>query len=440
MSVSSLLASLLLLLILFSMLCGFVASWAWVTWRVRNGEPIVPRLCEPRREVPWGLGSVVLVILSWVVVNLTVVTLYAYLTQGNAPAAVTPAKKVAKAGAAPAKKTPGAGAAPAKQARGDAKAAAVDRTLGFTEQLAIVSMINAILLVTLPGLLRATSGAGLSDLGLSRRHLTQQIGVGMMAFFLVSPFVYALNAVAVQLWHPEKHPLEKMVRHESAMGIAELAVLSAVLLAPMTEELIFRGVIQRWLSRSFNSTRNPSNLFEEPASPTDGAVTEEVAAEELAGPWPESETTVADNPFAPPTSLVGRTTDTPFSPSAGLDGRLTRTSVQPIVLTSLLFAAVHFQQWPAPLGIFVLSLGLGYVVQQSGSLIAAMVMHSLFNGLGTFLLLLMVQIGGLPEDVSAKKPAPKPVEPPAGCVVIEQAITGCFERATARTVQHLWDQ
>jgi hypothetical protein len=63
------------------------------------------------------------------------------------------------------------------------------------------------------------------------------------------------------------------------------------------------------------------------------------------------------------------------------------------VITSAVFAAVHLPQWPAPLAIFFLSVGLGAVYQGTGSLIASLVMHALFNGLGTMMLFLAILAG-----------------------------------------------
>src|SRR5262249_47807652 len=88
--------------------------------------------------------------------------------------------------------------------------------------------------------------------------------------------------------------------------------------------------------------------------------------------------------------------------------RLERAEVLAIVLASSFFAAVHLPQWPAPLAIFVLSIGLGLVYRRTGSLTSAIVMHAMFNGLGTLLLYWALQHA----DILAKTP-----KPPAGCVV-----------------------
>ena len=84
-----------------------------------------------------------------------------------------------------------------------------------------------------------------------------------------------------------------------------------------------------------------------------------------------------------------------------------RESPAPIVIISALFAVVHLPQWPAPIAIFFLSLGLGVVYQRSGSLFASFVMHALFNGFSTLILFQAVLIGA---------PADPKVAPTATCI------------------------
>ena len=75
-----------------------------------------------------------------------------------------------------------------------------------------------------------------------------------------------------------------------------------------------------------------------------------------------------------------------------------------IVLTSLIFAALHAAQWPAPIPLFLLAVGLGVVYQRTGSLLAPIVMHAVFNGFST-LMLFFVALQGADKE----KPADRPV-------------------------------
>jgi hypothetical protein len=51
-----------------------------------------------------------------------------------------------------------------------------------------------------------------------------------------------------------------------------------------------------------------------------------------------------------------------------------------IAIASILFAVIHqdAEHWPA---LFVLALGLGYSYEKSGSLLRAIFMHAMFNGI-----------------------------------------------------------
>jgi hypothetical protein len=64
-----------------------------------------------------------------------------------------------------------------------------------------------------------------------------------------------------------------------------------------------------------------------------------------------------------------------------------------IVLTSLIFASVHAAQWPAPLALFPLAVVIGTVYYRTGSLIAAVCMHAMFNGISTLMLFIAVLSG-----------------------------------------------
>ena len=56
--------------------------------------------------------------------------------------------------------------------------------------------------------------------------------------------------------------------------------------------------------------------------------------------------------------------------------------------TALLFAMSHANVWPAPIPLFLLALGLGWLAQRTQSLLGAMIWHALFNGVACVELLL----------------------------------------------------
>jgi membrane protease YdiL (CAAX protease family) len=178
-----------------------------------------------------------------------------------------------------------------------------------------------------------------------------------VSWLLFTPGVYGVFLIAQLVWKAEKHPLEQMMRANATTPVFILAVVSGVILAPAVEELFFRGILQGWLTR----------VFAEPKPPAAQAallLAEEPAADDLELRFDEPE---ADR-------------RTP--------GRFRRelTRMLPNVITSILFAAVHIPQWPAPVAIFALSMVLGVLYQRTRSIAGPFVLHALFNGLSTVML------------------------------------------------------
>jgi membrane protease YdiL (CAAX protease family) len=52
---------------------------------------------------------------------------------------------------------------------------------------------------------------------------------------------------------------------------------------------------------------------------------------------------------------------------------------------------LHYEQWPAPVPLFLLSLVLGWLVYRTGRLTSSIVLHATFNSFSTILMLLMTE-------------------------------------------------
>jgi membrane protease YdiL (CAAX protease family) len=68
-----------------------------------------------------------------------------------------------------------------------------------------------------------------------------------------------------------------------------------------------------------------------------------------------------------------------------------RQVVGAIYGAALVFGSVHASVWPAPVPLFVLGLALGFLAHRTQSLVAPMVLHSLFNGVACVVLALSRQ-------------------------------------------------
>jgi len=136
--------------------------------------------------------------------------------------------------------------------------------------------------------------------------------------------------------HPREHDLLQILGEAHDPPIKFAIIASAIVLAPMFEEMLFRGFLQSATLAALNR-------------------------------WSDS------RDRAP----RGRT-------NAATPGWLKWLA---IVLASIAFTAVHQHLWLMP-PIFVLSLCLGYVYERTNNLWAPITIHALFNAASTALFLI----------------------------------------------------
>lgn len=367
--------------VLLAIFCGVLASWGWMIVRLIEHRPFLPPgpIVE-RRPTPWGAGTILLVMLTYFVVSYEAFLQYHDATRPTAPHVKAPAGPDQKPAEVVAKKADG-------PARGRFP------KLSYAEMLAIQGAVNAVLLILLPAIARLTSGTRPIDLGLTLRDGHRQLAVGLVAVFVLMPVVYTVQTASVFLLgltadqqEQFKHPIAKMLHAEFSPGIAVLALLTAVVLAPAFEELLFRGFIQSWLVKSLDQILR--------RRPTLAEITEL--------PDPDLDVWEAiDEPGPPKPVPVEKTPRSRTAAGAG------------IVLSSMIFAGLHADQWPAPIALFLLALGLGYIYERTGSLLAPICMHAVFNGFAT-LMLFLVALSPTPPEKPAAPTLVKPVTPTDG--------------------------
>ena len=382
--------------LLLTIVFGALVSWIWTIRRLWSHRPLLPKapLVE-RRKTPWGVGTVLLVLVVYVLVSRYVLEWYALASRGETPrnqaAAPVPIEK--------------------KHAEHPDADESLPWGLSLTELMFAQAAISEVLIILLPGLIWLTSRARLRDLGLSLAGWRRQAAVGIVAVLFLLPIVYGVQAACVTyLEVPDRearrHPVEKMLREDPSGGVAYLAFLTAVVVAPAFEELLFRGIIQSWLVKALNrfGRREAPAPAKRPDAPSAPAKTFQVGsmapnamvdpdldrhsidngywvpAEDLRIPDGQEITEQAKpdevlNPSADPNDSSPNTSKLLEQPRSPI---LTGLA---IVLTSLFFAALHAPQWPAPIALFLLSLGLGVVYLRTGSLLATICMHAIFNGI-----------------------------------------------------------
>ena len=175
-------------------------------------------------------------------------------------------------------------------------------------------------------------GGGLAPLGLGARDSARGLGFGLITGFAVIPLVFGAAILtdwvyrAIDYTHPDAHDLLRVLRRSGEPVTRILIVAGATVVAPLAEELMFRGHLQTLLRRMLGGS------------------------------------------------------------STGGGGVSPTASWGAIVIASAMFAAVHpAWTWPP---IFLLSLCLGWLYERTGNLWAPVALHALFNTTSTVIFLL----------------------------------------------------
>jgi membrane protease YdiL (CAAX protease family) len=244
--------------------------------------------------------------------------------------------------------------------------------------LLILRPLSAGLIVTF---LRFDMSSTIEDLGFSLRRAKTDIMVGLIAFLAIGPIVYTLQDVLTRAYtaiageSPGVHPLIKTVESQPTQSVLLLTAVSAVLVAPVVEEFIFRAVLQGWLEKLFRKVH--------------------IAADQR-----QDNSAAANAESRPPTQLD------PSNPYAAgdVDERQYMSAaisvpepvlVAPIFFSSLLFAIFHIGHGLAPIPLFFLALVLGFLYQRTHRILPCVVVHLCINGLSMLYLWLAV-INGWP--------------------------------------------
>lgn len=228
-----------------------------------------------------------------------------------------------------------------------------------------------------------------SVIGWRSDRLWPDLKIGLMGYLMIIPIVM-LIAFLASLWVPYEHPTMKLLASDPRIGTIGVCWFMAVLVAPISEEFFFRGVLQNWLQR-FNANMFRSNQI-------------------VMGGWyggPEGETILEEDSIGDSQSdsnLPAVASDNPYRSPAMMQpasvesngGDPNQNAIIPIVLTSLIFGFLHFGQGAAPIPLFVLSLGLGFLYQRTRSLVPCFIVHFLLNGYSMFWFTVSIYFGEAP--------------------------------------------
>jgi membrane protease YdiL (CAAX protease family) len=233
---------------------------------------------------------------------------------------------------------------------------------------AVADPLTLALIILGLGALRASRPA---HLGLTHTRLGANIRIGFVAWAAVTPVVTAVHAAAEYLTPADlrdAHPVFEASQLELSVTECGLIILMVTLLAPLMEEVIFRGL---WLSWQLRGGWEAQAIL--------GAFALLWAAISCFGR--------TDRPFNPAPLvfvllLLPVVYVLPFWPRGsqahGPWWRL-QGSALAVFANGLLFGAMHSNVWPSPIALWLLGMALAWVRYRTGSLVGCIVLHSLFN-------------------------------------------------------------
>ncbi len=224
------------------------------------------------------------------------------------------------------------------------------------------------------------SGTLAGQFGLRRPRLGANLGLGLLAALVLTPAVNAVYAAVtwalllIAQVTPEEHLLTQLARQTLTPVEWTALVASAILAAPLLEEVFFRGVLQRWLA--------PWVWGGDVAIAAAFAFALLARREPLGEAWSLQTFSALALAAAPALFVIALA-----FPYLLVRCSAAGPSLPTLYGTAVLFAAVHATVWPTPIPLFVLGLGLGLLADRTQSLGAPITVHALFNAAACGILL-----------------------------------------------------
>ncbi len=333
------------LLVLSFLVGGSIYFWYQRIVAVRNDQPFLA--IRPHQQKPFGLIDVAIMFFTWGLVQIVAIR------AGSSVAGLTPPLELTQL-------TPD------------------------QETLLMLFMglgLSAATVIAM-GIISLRYQAFVDLFGSRREYLSQDFKIGGIAFLMVLPIVLGIQWLLSHLVDYD-HETIRLFQENFSLHTALIGWFTAVLVAPICEEVFFRGLVQGWLQRIA-------------IGPTRG-----LDVKVIIGGWPDEHS----NLIGPSNKPVGefetqanaiRYSDNPYSSPTAESAVVEAESLRhpgvwywmPIFLSSGLFALAHLGQGLAPIPLFVFGLALGYLYRRTGSLIPCITVHFLLNAFTMFTLTL----------------------------------------------------
>lgn len=315
--------------------------WLAVWGRVRAGMEIVP--AEPRRPVPWN-GLDLLLLLSLYIGLQIVAARVVFMLCG----------------------------VPLPAARGGALTPEVISAILLSNAMANIGIVLVAVLY-----LQLRFGPLALDLGFLPWRPLHDVSLGVLTFLAAVVPVFTIQALVTR-FVPSEHPVQQLLTENSSLEVVAISVFTAVIVAPLAEEFLFRVLLQGWLEAAVVRRRQSHLVPEATAAPMPPQ--DDVAQPAAAESEPPVEAAVVSEPGDNESAVI----HTPR-----------QVMKLPIVLSSLSFALVHYPHGSDPIPLFVLAMMLGYVYQKTHRIWPSLVVHACLNAWSLTVLIVGVQAGGL---------------------------------------------
>ncbi len=221
-------------------------------------------------------------------------------------------------------------------------------------------------------ILRFSSGTTPGQIGLTTRNLGRNVAGGLLFALIFAPGAYALQQLALQFIRhlggkEQPHPFAQLGKEGLYPAEWVLLFAAAVALAPLWEEIFYRGIVQPWVMAQ---------------QPMGGAVALAIAfaatltmrAEHVRTAIPKGGGAMflESLPFVTLLVLIG---------VYAVLHRRGRVAQAGLLATAVLFAWVHVRVWPSPVALVWLALGLGWLRWRGQSVLGCIVLHAVFNAI-----------------------------------------------------------
>lgn len=239
-----------------------------------------------------------------------------------------------------------------------------------------------------------------AHVGFTAKRFPKNVGLGILASFAIIPVTYLLMAaVSFGFDNEYKHPLIEEMTKDGGMMTFFLGATTAALIAPITEEFLFRVIIQGGLqtvsfrslflnlmgglpaaSQTIDQRGSDSGILDSRA-PEDG-VSASLENVDDANPYREDlPEPIIDARIVDATTVEESEHAERFSESQGVMAGALVPPLWPAIVTGILFGFAHYGYGLSYIPLSLLGIVLGLLYRATNSIWPSLIVHFVLNSL-----------------------------------------------------------